>query len=143
MTCTMRIAALIVLFAMTALSAGSGRAQSDAVTGTWRSDAVRGWTLVLKADASRLTGAVSHCTPSPNVEIFDGRIDGDEITFKCASADGQRTVTFRGRVGPHEIAFTWDLQVQPGGRPPGPMDRFAPPNPQQFNGPMPPKFTMR
>ncbi len=60
------------------------------VTGSWRSESVLGWTLVLKADGPRLTGAVSGCSSSPNLEIFDGRIDGNTVTFKCRSADGDR-----------------------------------------------------
>jgi alcohol dehydrogenase (cytochrome c) len=112
------------------------------VTGSWRSDAVGAWTLVLKADGSRLTGAVSNCSWSGNIEIFDGRIDGDAIVFKCRSEDGDRTLSFAGRVHSEGITFTWGLQVRDGGRPPDARDQFAPTSPRS-PGQAPPEFTVK
>ena len=80
------------------------------VTGTWQSESFRGWTLVITGDRPQLTGAVSGCANSPNTEIFDGRVDGKTVTFKCRSADGDRLMTFVGTINGDVITFTWDLQ---------------------------------
>ncbi len=101
-----------------------------------------GWTLVLKADGVRLTGAVSNCSMSGNIEIFDARIDGDAIAFKCRSEDGDRTLSFAGRAHSDSITFTWSLQVRDGGRPPDPRDQFALSGPRQ-SGQAPPEFTVK
>ena len=98
-----------------------------------------GWTLVLKNDGRQLSGAVSGCSSSPNVEIFDGRIDGDTITFKCRSADGDRTLTFTGSVDRDEIIFTWELQVREAGHPPDTNEPFALSNPNRA----PTRFTAK
>ena len=104
---------------------------------------MEGWTLVLNADGSRLTGAVSNCASSGNIEIFDGRIDGDAITFRCRSLDGDRTLSFVGRVGSGEITFTWNLQVREGGIPINPSDTFAPPTAGFERYAAPPQFTVK
>lgn len=86
------------------------------ITSTWRAEGVGGgaWTVALRADGRRLTGRVSSCT-SLAVEIYDGRIDGDTIAFKCTSVDGDRVVSLTGRIEGDEIAFTWSKQVRSGG----------------------------
>jgi alcohol dehydrogenase (cytochrome c) len=88
-------------------------------TGTWRVEGAGPqfpWEAVLRADGSNLIGAVSSCASVTRAfEIFEGRIDGNTITFKCKSGDGQRTITLTGRINGDEIAFTWELQVQDGG----------------------------
>ena len=77
------------------------------LTGTWQSEAVPFWTVVLKADGSTLTGAVNSCSSSPMLEITDGRVEGNAIAFKCRSADGDRTLSFAGTFHNGEIAMTW------------------------------------
>ena len=85
-------------------------------------------TLVLKAEDSTLTGAVDRCsvTQMSPTEIHDGRIDGNTITFKCTSPDGDRTVSFIGKVSGDSIAFAWELRVREGGRPPALQEPFGP-----------------
>lgn len=82
-------------------------------SGTWLGES--GLTVVLKADGSALTGTVSNGGINPQ-PIFDGRIDGNTITFKSRTADGDRTITFTGNIGGDEISFTRDVQVREGGR---------------------------
>jgi alcohol dehydrogenase (cytochrome c) len=52
---------------------------------------------------------VSSCASrfSP-IEIFDGVLDGNTVTFKCKSLDSRRTLTFAGRITGDEIRFKWD-----------------------------------
>lgn len=89
--------------------------------GSWRVDGTApgtSWTAVLRVDGPRLIGAVSTCSSNQGAfEISEGRVDGNTITFKCTSGDGQRTLTLTGEVASDEIAFTWEKQVREGGNP--------------------------
>ena len=115
-----------------------------AITCTWRAEAVGAgpWTVALTAEGPRLTGRVSACTSLP-VEIYEGSIDGDTISFKCKSPDGDRVVTLTGRIDGDEMIFTWGKQVRDGGALlPSPVDldpgdsnareMFGPSTPSQF-----------
>ena len=84
--------------------AAAASAQSG-VTGTWRTQNVGAgtWTVDLRADGSRLTGRVSACSSLP-VEIDDGRIQGNTITFRCQSGDGDRVISFTGTMNGDTIA---------------------------------------
>lgn len=83
-------------------------------TGTWRVEGAEPqfqWELVLRVDGSRLIGAVSSCASNLGAwEIFEGKIDGNTLTFKCQTPDGQRLITLTGKINVGEIAFTWELQ---------------------------------
>jgi hypothetical protein len=85
------------------------------VRGTWQAVGLgpQPWTVVLRAEEGKLTGSVSSCA-SISVDIFDGTIAGNTITFKCQSLDGDRIISFRGVVNGDEIAFTWAKQVRDG-----------------------------
>ena len=95
--------------------AAAASAQSE-VTGTWRTQGVGAgtWTVNLRADGSRLTGRVSACTSLP-VEIDDGRIQGNTITFRCQSGDGDRVISFTGTMNGDTIALAWKQEVRAGG----------------------------
>jgi TonB family protein len=85
------------------------------------------WTLVLHADGTKLTGTVTQAptnrsggritTLTAPVAIYDGTIDGNAISFKCKSPDGNRIITFAGQMNRDEITFSRDAQVRPGGDP--------------------------
>jgi len=66
------------------------------------------WTAELKADGQKLTGTITSCASNAGeIMIYDGRIDGNVVTFKCKSLNGVRTVTLTGTINGDEIAFTW------------------------------------
>src|SRR6185369_7658207 len=85
-----------VLLVLALITAGGLKivAQSR-VDGAWQADSpTQGvpWTVSLKSDGSRIYGTVSACASREGVfEIFDGRVDGDSISFKCKSGDQRRT----------------------------------------------------
>ena len=83
-------------------------------TGSWKVEGVGNpfpWKAVFRSDGTRLFGAVSSCSSGPgSYEIFEGKIDGNMITFNCTSPVGQALVTFKGTVEGDEIAFTWDVR---------------------------------
>ena len=105
------MAVLAILFAACTVSfAQTGPA------GTWRVDGVGQslpWELVLKTDGTMPTGAVNSCASVQNAfPIYEGTSEGNKVSFKCMSGDGQRTITFAGTVGTDQIAFAWELQNQ-------------------------------
>ena len=128
MPTAMKIGALLFVSAAASLVAQTPvrRATSGpaALTGTWQGDAPAGWTLVLQADDTTISGAVSSCSASPAVEIANARVDANTITFTCTSLDGDRTLTFSGTYTANEITLTWDLRVREGGKSPDPGDLF-------------------
>src|SRR5687768_16233379 len=91
------------------------------ITGMWQAESTppgTTWTAVLRVDGPRVVGAVSSCASNrAEIEIYDGSIDGNTLTYKCRSLDGDRTLTFTGTITDDDIAFTWTKQVQDGGRP--------------------------
>ena len=106
-------------------------------TGTWQVEgegATFRWEAVLRADGPNLIGAVSSCASITDAfEIFDGKIQGATVSFKCRSGDGQRTASLVGKLNGDQIDFTWELQVQDGGRPPNAADfMFGPSAPRRF-----------
>jgi hypothetical protein len=121
-------------------------AQSD-LSGLWRAEGLDPavWRVALRADGRALTGTVMSCTSLP-VEIYDGRVDGNTITFKCNSPDGDRTVSFTGIVNGDEISFAWEKRVRPGGvSRPDPVDvQFEDPDARNlFGASTPARFIAR
>ena len=87
----------------------TSRAQTGP-TGTWRVEGVGRalpWTLILKENGPKLSGAVSSCGPDTPVEIYEGSIDGDAIRFECRRSGNPLTIVFTGRINGDEIEFKW------------------------------------
>lgn len=83
------------------------------VDGAWRLGEVGApfvWEVTLTTNVLSLTGAVSSCSGEKPVEISAGKIDDRGITFQCTSEDGQRTITFAGRVNGDTISISWSLK---------------------------------
>ncbi|HUF46511.1 MAG TPA: hypothetical protein VMM93_01785 [Vicinamibacterales bacterium] len=120
------------------LAPWSSVAGQSGFAGTWQTDVVDPpWTVALRVEGSRVTGRVSQCAGPGAVEVYDGRIDGDAVTFKCTSRDNDRTVLLTGRLTDGNIAFTWAIDVRPGGSPVAPNARaraamFGPSAPATF-----------
>lgn len=53
--------------------------------------------------------------PREPVTIAAGKTEGANLSFKVLSPDGERTITFRGRVNGDEISFTREIKVLKGG----------------------------
>jgi hypothetical protein len=110
---TMFLAGSSSIHAQTAV-APAGAAQAGTaptgIAGTWRFEAEQdSWTATLKAEGSKLTGTVTSCASNRvAIDIFEGQVDGNAITFKCKSLNGVRTLTFTGKVSGDEIAVTWE-----------------------------------
>jgi alcohol dehydrogenase (cytochrome c) len=92
-----------------ALLAQGGAAANP--VGTWRveSPGAAAWTAVLRTDGPRLIGVVSSCSSQPGpIEIAEGRLEGDRVTFQCTSPNGARTLTFAGTVRGDDLALQWE-----------------------------------
>jgi hypothetical protein len=100
----------ILLFAV--LTSGCATTR---VTGIWLAEGQPSmpWTVVLNANGSTVTGAVSLVDSGP-IEIFDGRLDADAVTFKCKSPDGARMIEFNARVAGDHLTVTRRVDVPPG-----------------------------
>jgi hypothetical protein len=87
------------------------------VTGTWVTEGSGDpWRVGLWMDGPRLTGRVSSCGLLP-VAIFDGRVDGAIVRFKCKDEDRNRVVTLTGTIRHDEIAFRWTAEPERTGSP--------------------------
>lgn len=88
------------------------------VAGAWRAQSSSPdlpWTVVFRISGNSLLGAVSSCSSVGPAEIFEGTIDGTDISFKCRSGDGARTLTMSGKLGGERIDFRWEKAVRAGG----------------------------
>lgn len=89
----------------------AGAALAADVTGTWkasvpgREGAMMETTFTLKAEGAKLTGTVSN--QWGDTEISDGKVAGDNITFKVKREFGDRTMimVYEGAVAGNEIKF--------------------------------------
>jgi hypothetical protein len=103
------------LLALTALAAD--------VTGKWvaqvpgRGGQTRDVTFNFKADGTTLTGTVSG--PQGDMDISNGKIDGDQISFNQTMEFNGNSMTFlyKGTISGDEIKFT---RTREGGRAGGP-----------------------
>lgn len=105
-----------VTFAVAMLcGAGGLNAQQAAArgpAGTWEIDETP-WAIILEVSGSTLTGTVK--AGVQEFEIYDGRVEGNTVTFKAKSLDGDRTVTFVGKIDGDVVAFTRQVEVREGG----------------------------
>ena len=98
------IAAMAILLVMTAAAAD--------VAGKWvgnmptRDGQTRETTFDLKASGDKLSGTMSG--PQGAIEIMDGKISGNDISFKVSFDAGGNTIVivFNGKVSGDEIKFT-------------------------------------
>jgi pimeloyl-ACP methyl ester carboxylesterase len=114
-------------FAFVALCvAPSFPSAQEGFAGTWRVDGVGvslPWEVVLRPDGPGVNGVVSRCA-NDATDIYEGRINGNTVVFKCQNGDRSRTVSFTGRLEGDEIALQWELQLAPGGIPVGDANRM-------------------
>src|SRR5262245_1360380 len=111
--CGFGFSILLATFALTY----SQRA-ADELNGTWRVQGVGDpfpWTLVLRVDGPRVARTASACSSGRGgIDVYEGKVDGYTITFRCKSPNQARTITFTGRIRGDEITFTWEKQVREG-----------------------------
>lgn len=103
-----------------------------ALSSAWAADVAGKWvahvpggqgdseiTLVLKADGEKLTGTINNSLQPGDVEISEGKISGDEISFSLMRNIGgnEMKVVWKGKISGDEIKFTRTAQGGAGGAP--------------------------
>jgi hypothetical protein len=102
------------------------------VTSAWAADVAGKWTatvpgaagqgestitFVLKADGETLTGTLNNTQAPGDVQISEGKITGDDISFSITRDIGgaQTKVLWKGKISGDEIKFTRTTQAAGGG----------------------------
>ena len=116
----MRLRFALLIISVPALLAGQSAVPpgTHTLSGAWRAVSPASgapWTAVLRVEGRHVIGAVSSCASIGPLEIHDGHVDGNAFSFKCATRDGDRTLTFKGRLTEGAIEFVWDKRVREGG----------------------------
>ena len=77
--------------------------------------------LDLRVSGTKLTGTVRQSSGPQQgpASILDGSIAGQTISFKVKSPDGDREVTFTGRLDGTKLALKRDVRIRKGGDPGG------------------------
>jgi hypothetical protein len=91
-------------------------AQAD-IAGRWQTTGVPNgpWILELQVSGNKVTGSVREGADGMAVPIYFGSIEGNALTFKVTSPDGDRIITFNGKITRAEIGFGRQVEVRPGG----------------------------
>jgi hypothetical protein len=110
---------------------GSGAQAPSGISGTWITTAFGELPNVidLQADGTRVVGTISRNQQA--LTIYDGRIDGNTVTFKVLFAGGDRINSYTGTLNGDEMSFTRSVQVRPGGNATG-EGIFGASGPMQF-----------
>lgn len=117
MTRTIISAGALILLAVTSAwaadVAGTWTAKAPGAQGQGESDI----TLVFKVSGDTLTGTLNNSLVPGDVEISDGKISGDDISFSLKRNIGgaDMTVMWKGTVSGDEIKFSRTAQGGPGG----------------------------
>ena len=93
-------------------------AQTTAPVGKWQVTAVPNtpWVFEFTAEGTALHGTIRQSgAQNTPVTITDGKISGTTFTFKVKSPDGERSITFNGRVNGNEISFVRQITILTGG----------------------------
>src|SRR5262249_47125341 len=110
-------------------AAGSPARPAPPVAGSLRYLAASGvafppWTFDLKIENGTVTGSATQARSDPSsgyatsltgpFEIYEGKAEGDRISFRLRTPDGGRVVTFTGTRNGDRIAFMRSVQVLSG-----------------------------
>ena len=112
----MNIIRRILITAAFLFIAVDGFSQSD-IAGTWQAANVANgpWIIELQVNGAKVTGSVRQGTAGEPVPIYFGSIEGNTVRFKANSPDGDRIITFTGKITRAEIGFARAVEVRPGG----------------------------
>ena len=99
---------LTMTIAWAADVAGKWTAKVPATQGQAESDI----TFVFKVAEDKVTGTINNSQQAGEVEIKDGKIVGDELTFSLIRKIGENnlTVQWKGKIAGDEIKFTRSTQ---------------------------------
>ena len=74
------------------------------------------WILELQVQGNKVTGTVSQTgDKAESAPIYFGGIEGNALTFKVNSPDGDRVITFVGKITTNEMGIERRIEIRPGG----------------------------
>jgi hypothetical protein len=114
MTATRRIFVIATTLLLIALHAFG---QTN-IAGRWQTMGVPNgpWVIDFQVNGAQVTGTVRQGGPTGEpVPIYFGSIEGNSVRFKANSPDGDRIITFTGKITSAEIGFARAVEVRPGG----------------------------
>jgi hypothetical protein len=88
------------------------------IAGKWQATTTPGttWVFDLQVEGNKVTGTVSQTgDKTESAPIYFGSIEGNTVSFKVTSPDGDRIITFVGKITPVDIGFERLVEVRPGG----------------------------
>lgn len=93
------------------------------ISGKWTAQAPGGQgatsdiTLVFKVDGTSLTGTLDNSAMPGAIEIKDGKVEGDDVTFHLVRKFGENEmkIVWKGKVAGDEIRFTRAIEGGMGG----------------------------
>ena len=91
-----------------------------AFAGMWEADFPglgQPFAVQLSVQGAQVTGTLR--AGAQTLQIYEGAVNGNTITFKLNSPDGQREIALTGVLNGDEIAFTREVRVRQGGAPGG------------------------
>jgi hypothetical protein len=90
--------------------------QAD-ISGRWQTTTVANgpWIIELQVNGNKVAGSIRQGADGTPVPIYFGSVEGNAITFKVTSPDGDRIITFNGKITRTEIGFGRQVEVRPGG----------------------------
>jgi hypothetical protein len=103
-----------LMLVLAALQAGA----QTSIAGKWQAAAAPGttWVFDLVVEGNKVSGTVSQTGgKEESAPIYFGSIDGNTVTFKVTSPDGDRIITFVGKITSADIGFARLVEVRPGG----------------------------
>jgi hypothetical protein len=106
------LAASLLLLVAVPLGAQTG------ISGRWQATGVPNgpWIMEFQISGNKVTGNVRQGGPSGEPQpIYFGSIEGNAVTFKVNSPDGDRIITFNGKITRNEIGFSRLVELRPGG----------------------------
>jgi imidazolonepropionase-like amidohydrolase len=101
--------------------------------GSWDTDFPAGQAIELDLSLAGATVGGTIKAGSAIVQVFDGTVNGNEMSFKFTDPGNNRVITIAGRINGDEIAFTRTVEVRPG-RGPGGSGFFGARGSDSFTG---------
>ncbi|HLQ77078.1 MAG TPA: hypothetical protein VK210_06970 [Terriglobia bacterium] len=114
----MRTNRILLFLAVWISAAALAVAQTNSPAGKWQVTMVPNapWVFEFTAQSNELSGTIRQSgAQNTPISITDGKISGTTFRFTVKSPDGQRTITFIGRVNGNEISFVRQITILAGG----------------------------
>jgi hypothetical protein len=107
----------LVVLLLSSMAGATQNVSSESIAGRWEADGMPSgpWTFDLKTEGNTITGWVFQHGGIPGpIEIYDGRINGNTVTFKAKNpvvSTVTKLITFTGKVNNNMIEFNREIEL--------------------------------